>query len=94
MNNKSIYEEIKRSGARKLEDENKSKYNETGMDIVLIENPNYATSVAQLGEANILKQITNHWDKEIIKSLLLKLSFDSRLELESSKEEEEIQAAK
>lgn len=43
------------------------------MNTTLIHIHNYATSDALLGESNILRQITNYWDKEIIKSLLFKL---------------------
>lgn len=42
-------------------------------------------------ESNILIQIANHWDKEIIKSLLLRQVFDSGVEFETSREVEELQ---
>lgn len=42
--NISICEDIKRYEERKMEHENKSKYNQTEMNRVVIDIPNYATS--------------------------------------------------
>lgn len=42
------------------------------MNTILMDIQNYATSDAQLGESSKPKRITNHWDEEIFKSLLLR----------------------
>lgn len=77
---KAICEKIK-MGSEKIGKRN----NQNEMIRVPIHIYNYASSVEKLRESNIFKQITKHWDKKIVKSLLLRLILDVGVEFEISK---------